>query len=453
MSFPRYPEYKDSGVEWLGEVPTHWSLPPLYLRYEVLLGKMLDTKRQTGATALPYLRNVDVQWDRVNTVDLPEMDIDPSELERYTVRAGDLLVCEGGEVGRSAVWRDTAAVCAFQKAIHRARPLSTSEEPRFLYHCMQHACARGVFLANGNPNTIPHLTGEAFRLYRFPRPPIDEQRRIAAFLDRETAKIDALVAEQRRLMELLKEKRQAVISHAVTKGLNPDAPMKASRVEWLGEVPAHWTIMPLIRATATRCDGPFGSGLKSEHYTDVGVRVVRLQNIKFEGFSDSDAAYIDADYYADSLSGHDVDEGDLLIAGLGDDNHTVGRTCVAPVGIEPAMVKADCFRFRLKAGALPKFISHQLNSGAKADAGMLSTGTTRSRIPLSSMGRRSIALPSPQEQEEIVSFVETTKAQLDRLMEEARQGSLLLLERRTALISAAVTGQIDVRDHAPEAAA
>jgi type I restriction enzyme S subunit len=117
------------------------------------------------------------------------------------------------------------------------------------------------------------------------------------------------------------------------------------------------------------------------------------------------------------------------------------------------MVKADCFRFRLKAGALPKFISHQLNSGAKADAGMLSTGTTRSRIPLSSMGRRCIALPSPQEQEAIVSFVETTKAQLDQLMEEARQGISLLLERRTVLISAAVTGQIDVRGLASEAAA
>ena len=245
MSFPRYPAYKDSGVEWIGEVPKHWPLPPLYLRYEVLLGKMLDAKRQTGTKSLPYLRNVDVQWDRVNTQDLPQMDVDSTELERFTLLDGDLLVCEGGEVGRTAIWRDEGVVCAFQKAIHRVRPLSSIEEPRFLFHCMQHASSQGAFIANGNPNTIPHLTGEAFRLYRFPRPPVAEQRVIAAFLDRETAKIDALVAEQRRLMDVLKEKRQAVISHAVTRGLNADVSTQASGVEWLGDVPSHWTVTRL----------------------------------------------------------------------------------------------------------------------------------------------------------------------------------------------------------------
>jgi type I restriction enzyme S subunit len=129
MSFPRYPKYKDSGVEWLGEVPEHWALPPLYLRYEVLLGKMLDTKKLTGANALPYVRNVDVQWDHVNVNDLPELDIAPDELERFTLRVGDILVCEGGEVGRTAIWRGELERCAFQKAIHRLRPLTSSENP------------------------------------------------------------------------------------------------------------------------------------------------------------------------------------------------------------------------------------------------------------------------------------------------------------------------------------
>ena len=446
MSFPRYPAYKDSGVEWIGEVPKHWPLPPLYLRYEVLLGKMLDAKRQTGTKSLPYLRNVDVQWDRVNTQDLPQMDVDSTELERFTLLDGDLLVCEGGEVGRTAIWRDEGVVCAFQKAIHRVRPLSSIEEPRFLFHCMQHASSQGAFIANGNPNTIPHLTGEAFRLYRFPRPPVAEQRVIAAFLDRETAKIDALVAEQRRLMDLLKEKRQAVISNAVTRGLNADALMKDSGVEWLGEVPAHWNLMPLARATVDRCDGPFGSGLKSEHYTNTGVRVIRLQNIKQDGFSDLDAAFIDATYYRESLGGHDVLAGDLLIAGLGDDNNVVGRACVAPSGIEPAMVKADCFRFRLYGHlAVPEFVAHQLNTSSAADAGVLSTGTTRSRIPLSNMGSRFIALPTRGEQESIATFVAEEMSRFGRLVGETRQATDLLKERRAALISAAVTGQIDVR--------
>jgi type I restriction enzyme, S subunit len=192
VSIPRYPEYKESGVEWLGEVPAHWDTPPLYLRYDAVLGKMLDEKRLTRKHLVPYVRNVDVQWDRVNVDELPELDIEPHEFERFTLKPGDLLICEGGEVGRTAVWRGELSQCAFQKAIHRLRPRTADEDVRYFFYCMAFAAATEVFLAHGNPNTIPHLTGEKLRRYRFPTPPIDEQRAIAAFLDRETAKIDAL---------------------------------------------------------------------------------------------------------------------------------------------------------------------------------------------------------------------------------------------------------------------
>jgi type I restriction enzyme S subunit len=456
MSFPRYPEYKASGVEWLGEVPARWEVARL--RFAAALNpSKSEVQNLDPSTLVSFLPMEAIGDDGTLKLDrerpLHELTQGYTYFREGDVTLAKITPCY--ENGKGAVMtglRNGVGFGTTELIVTRPKPEWT--ESAYLHYLFISSRFRALgeshMYGAGGQKRVP----DSFvRDFITAWPLVEEQRLIAAFLDRETAKIDALVAEQRRLMELLKEKRQAVISHAVTKGLTPDAPMKDSGVEWLGDVPTHWTIMPLIRATATRCDGPFGSGLKSEHYTDAGVRVVRLQNIKFDGFSDFDAAHIDADYYAESLSGHDVVEGDLLIAGLGDDNHTVGRTCVAPVGIEPAMVKADCFRFRLKAGALPKFISHQLNSGAKADAGMLSTGTTRSRIPLSSMGRRCIALPSPQEQEAIVSFVETTKAQLDQLMEEARQGISLLLERRTVLISAAVTGQIDVRGLASEAAA
>jgi type I restriction enzyme S subunit len=279
-----------------------------------------------------------------------------------------------------------------------------------------------------------------------PLPDLVEQTHISEFLDRETAKIDALVAEQQRLIELLKEKRQAVISHAVTKGLNPHAPMKPSGIEWLGDVPTHWRIMPLGKVTSSRCDGPFGSGLKSEHYTELGVRVIRLQNIRAGSFDGSDEAFIDADYYKRELIGHDVVRGDVLIAGLGDDKNAVGRACVAPIGIEPAMVKADCFRYRLNtAQALPEFVATALSAGAAADAGVLSSGSTRSRISLSVMAIRKLALPPMDEQREIADFVRVEISRFDTLTAEAERAIDLLQERRTALISAAVTGQIDVR--------
>jgi type I restriction enzyme S subunit len=178
----------------------------------------------------------------------------------------------------------------------------------------------------------------------------------------------------------------------------------------------------------------------------MGVRVIRLQNIRRDGFDDSDSAFIDETYYREELSGHDVLQGDLLIAGLGDDKNTVGRTCVAPVGIEPAMVKADCFRFRLDTKrALPEFIATQLTDGSAADAGLLSSGSTRSRIPLSVMSSRKIALPPLLEQKQIASFLRSEFTKFDTLTAEAQRAIALLQERRTALISAAVTGKIDVR--------
>ena len=146
---------------------------------------------------------------------------------------------------------------------------------------------------------------------------------------------------------------------------------KDSGVEWLGEVPKHWATISLGRVTLDKCDGPFGSGLKSEHYVDAGVRVIRLQNIRRDGFDDSDEAFVDETYFRDELNGHDVRQSDVLIAGLGDDRNTVGRACVASQGIEPAMVKADCFRFRLDVGkAFPEFVAVQLTAGSVADAGV-----------------------------------------------------------------------------------
>ena len=205
-----YPKYKQSGVEWLGEVPEHWSTPSLYIRYQVDLGKMLNETATRGDHLHPYLRNVDVQWNHINVSDLPQMDIGPWEISRFTVAYGDLLVCEGGEVGRAALVRGDADGLGYQKALHRLRPLAAGEDPRFMFYTLYGAAQRGVFVAGGNPNTIAHLLERSS--VRFPAPLAFEQRAIADFLDRETAKIDTLVVKKRMLIRL-KEKRTAHIAH------------------------------------------------------------------------------------------------------------------------------------------------------------------------------------------------------------------------------------------------
>lgn len=206
---------QESGVVWLGKVPAHWTLPPLYMRYSSELGKMLDASRITGRHLVPYLRNVDVQWDAISYTDLPVMDIQTNEYERYTVRDGDLLVCEGGEIGRAAVVQNPVDLIGFQKALHRLRAISSEEYPRYMFYIFAWASKAGAFAGEGQ-STIAHLTGEQLRKYRFPCPPLAEQQLIAHFLDAELAKLGLLAAEANRAVSLLKERRSALIAAAVT---------------------------------------------------------------------------------------------------------------------------------------------------------------------------------------------------------------------------------------------
>jgi type I restriction enzyme, S subunit len=206
---------KPSGIEWLGDVPAHWATPAMYMRYSSELGKMLDTSKITGDHLVPYMRNVDVQWGAINFDGLPEMDIDSSEYERYSVKTGDLLICEGGEVGRAAIVPPISTIFGYQKALHRLRAIDFSEDSGFMYFTLLWAANTGIFNQSGS-STIAHLTGEQLRKYRFPKPPLAEQRKITTFLTSESAKFDALTAEAQRAIDLLQERRTALISAAVT---------------------------------------------------------------------------------------------------------------------------------------------------------------------------------------------------------------------------------------------
>ena len=211
-----YPAYKPSGVEWLGEVPEHWAVASLRHRYSQCLGKMLDSKRITGRHLLPYLRNTDIQWDRINIEDLPTMDISPNEYDRYTVQPGDLLVCEGGEIGRCALWSDEPARYGFQKALHRLRPRNEGQDvARFMYYALR-AAAKGHAFNDGHLSTIAHLTGDKLRTHRFPFPNFPEQAAIVRYLDKTTAYIDTAIVRAGRQIELLQEYRTRLIADVVT---------------------------------------------------------------------------------------------------------------------------------------------------------------------------------------------------------------------------------------------
>ena len=230
---------KPSGVEWLADVPEHWEVAALRHRYSQSLGKMLDSKRQTGSHSLPYLRNTDVQWDHINLHDLPTMDISVDEYDRYTVRKGDLLVCEGGEVGRCAIWEVETGPIGFQKALHRLRPRSLDrDEPRFLNYALRAACTKDAF-NDGHVSTIAHLTGDKLRAHRFCFPPAVEQRVIVQFLDEISGRTDGVERKTRREIALLREYRTRLIADVVTGKLDvreaaarlPDAAQETEAIE------------------------------------------------------------------------------------------------------------------------------------------------------------------------------------------------------------------------------
>ncbi|MBS1910880.1 MAG: restriction endonuclease subunit S [Bacteroidetes bacterium] len=444
MKYPTYSDYVKAKSDWIGYIPTHWEE-----------WKARHGFGQIGSGTTPKSDNGlyyggDTLW--VTTAELRESIIfetanhvtqeafdEHSALKKYPPGAV-VIAMYGATIGRLGILGKEATVnqacCVFA--------LPEKFEPRFFYYWLW--MRRPVLISLSSGGGQPNLNQEELKRLRVPIPPKSEQQHIAAFLDWKTGQIDALIAKKRELIEKLKEKRLAVITQAVTRGLNPDAPLRDSGVPWLGEVPEHWEVKKLSRVTASRCDGPFGSGLKSEHYSDEGVRVIRLQNIAFAEFDDRDKAYIDPEYYSE-LGDHDVYPGDLLVAGLGDKNNPVGRACRAPDNLGPAMVKADCFRYRFEEDkADSQFMAYQMSITATVLSGALAAGVTRPRMNLSLTSDRVLAFPPIDEQIEIAKRLDDESERSRQMIAKIESAITHLTEYRTALITAAVTGKIDVRN-------
>ncbi len=216
--YPHEDQRFATGIRYLPLAPKHWSIEKIGWRYEIQLGKMLDSAKQTGEHLRRYLRVADVQWGKINTDDLPEMDFSPSDRKRFHLQRGDLLVNEGGSyVGRSAVWRSDDDEVYYQKALHRVRPRNPKRDSaEFLYYLMWFATKYGVFIAGGNQTTIDHLTAEAFSRYRFAFPTLDQQIRISERLKSEEVRHEEVSTKINASVDRLKEYRSALITAAVT---------------------------------------------------------------------------------------------------------------------------------------------------------------------------------------------------------------------------------------------
>lgn len=408
MSFPRYPKYKDSGVEWLGAVPGHWGLRRLKHNLRLLTEK---TDRRENPVALENIEGWTGRFISTNTefqgegVAFTVDDILFGKLRPYLAKAYR-AVSPGEAVGD----------------FHVMRPISGTDS-RFAQYQILNRTFIDIVDGSTFGSKMPRASWEFVGGMVVTTPPISEQVQIANFLDRETAKIDALVSEQRRLMDLLKEKRQAVISHAVTKGLNPDAPMKPSGIDWLGDVPAHWLIAKSLRYFKVA----MGQTILMEDLIDDGEWPV---------FSATDG-----DHYFGYVNDPKVrlGVGDIVIPARG---NSIGAVKLVK---EPSTTtQTTIYCKNLSNGQLsPSFVFYFFK-GCR-DNLFYFTQTAIPQITVEEVGSNPVLIPPGTEQLRIADFLDSKIAIYDALTTEAQLAIDLLQERRTALISAAVTGQIDVR--------
>jgi type I restriction enzyme S subunit len=445
MKYQAYQEYKDSGVEWLGDVPKHWFASKIKYGYDITLGKMLQKEAKTSEDRLkPYLKAVNIQPDGVSINDVGTMWFSPRDLNSLVLVDGDVLISEGGDVGRAAIWRNELPECYIQNAINRARP-KLGRCSGYLFYWVSMLKNSKYIDILCNKATIAHYTAEKVETSPLFMPLNHEAVTIANFLDHETAKIDALIEKQQQLIKLLKEKRQAVISHAVTKGLNPDAPMRDSGVEWLGEVPAHWVCCPMkYQALVIDC-----KHITAE-FADEGIPLASIGEVKEWKVNLTTAKLTSKKFYLELIEGNRKPKaGDIIYSR----NATVGEAALVTNDMPIFAMGQDVCLIRFKQSVLSEYILFVLKSGViRQQLDLAMVGSTFKRINVDDIRNFLVAIPTYNEQCAITNELKRIISKYDTSVSSAEIIIKLLKERRTALISAAVTGKIDVRDWQPPTA-
>ena len=431
----RYPAYRDSGVEWLGAVPGHWRVVQLKHVCKFFTG----WTPPTGDSEAYVGENL---WANISDLGQPVIydtvkRLSDAAIARHGIQscpAGSLLFSFKLSIGQVSF----AGQEMYTNEAIATFPPSPNIDLTFAFYAFPEMVVRNASEnIYGAKMLNQFLINSAILLV----PPLPEQTAIAAFLDLETAKIDGLVAEQRRLIDLLREKRQAMISHAVTKGLNPATPLKPSGIDWLGDVPAGWRVAPL-KMVATVQTG-IAKGKDTTGIMTIEVPYLRVANVQDGHIDLTEVATMEIP--VDSLHRYTLKPGDVLM-NEGGDFDKLGRGHVWDGQIDPCIHQNHVFAVR-PHGVSPDW----LNLVAGTDyaqfffMGRSKQSTNLASISSTNLMELPVVIPPPQEQTIILTFLADMRSRLDTLTATAFSAIALLQERRAALISAAVTGKIDVR--------
>lgn len=427
-----YPKYKPSGVEWLGDVPEHWGVK----RLKYCLS--LNTKKAVTDENPIALENIESWTGKF--------------IESETEFQGDGITFKKGDVLFGKLRPYLAKVYLADKSgesigdIFVLRP-TPQVEPKYSAEILRTNNYITVIDGSTYGSKMPRASWEFIGNLLFLLPPLPEQQTIAALLDRETGRIDSLITKKQRLLELLKEKRTALISRAVTKGLDDSVKMKPAGVEWLGDVPEHWEVKRLKDLLQQKKGaiktGPFGSQLLSSEMYDGDVKVYNQKSVITRNF-DYGENYISNDKF-EEVKEFQTFPGDFLITTRG----TIGRCAILPQNAEKGILHPCLMRLQTdKEKVIDRFLEILIeDSGLILDQlRVKSNGTTIEVIYQDSLKNVIVILPPLPEQQAIAAFLDRETAKIDALTYKVETVIEKLKEYRTALISAAVTGKIDVRE-------
>ncbi len=420
MKKTAYQKYKDSGVEWLGKIPKHWEILRLKRVTRFGYGDSLSEQDREHGDISVYGSNGSVGLHNCSNTKKP-----------------CLIIGRKGSFGK-VVYSDK--LCFAIDTTYYVDSTQTTQDIKWLYYCLQYLKLDAI----SKDSAIPGLAREDAYNKFLPFCDSEEQKAIADFLNKETARIDSLVQKKEQQIELLKEKRSVLITQSVTKGLNPNVKMKDSGVEWLGKIPKHWETLP-IRSLAKKGYRCFidGDWIETPYICTEGIRLIQTGNIGIGEYKEQGFRYIDKQTFY-KLRCTEVKYNDILICRLAE---PVGRACLAPNLKCKMITSVDVCILKLATRFESKFIVYALsNQDYLSWVTSVCRGSTRDRISRSMLGSMKIQVPPLSEQKAIADFLDKETTRIDSLIEKIKKSIALLKEYRSSLITSAVTGQIDVRE-------
>ncbi|GHY02382.1 type I restriction-modification system specificity subunit S [Vibrio cholerae] len=432
-----YPAYRDSGVEWIGQVPEHWRVTPLKVIAETVNGATPESgKPEYWDGDIAWYTPTDIDNEVASELGVPRRYITQAGYESCAVKLsppGSVILSTRAPIGSVGITTIPSTINQGCRTLIPAQDVPTS------YLASTLVAAREELRLRGNGTTFQELSTEALRSLRVPMPPRSECVSIASGLDRETARFDALIAKKTRFIELLKEKRQALITHAVTKGLDTNVPMRDSKSEWIGEVPEHWRVCSLGYLSRISTGGT--PDRKNDSYWNGEIPWVKTGEINYKIISDTEERITDAGL--SNSATFIAEPGTILMAmyGMG-----VTRGRVAVLGI-PASFNQACAAISCSSGVHNWYVFYCLCAAYRFIRD-LGNEASQVNLNLEIVSKIKVPVPPLLEQEEIEKHLVAQLQKLDAIEQRVSNSISLIKERRSAFITAAVTGQIDLRESA-----